>query len=307
MIEALEVMKWPLLACLLLPGLLVYLGLHIVRREIIFVDLALAQVAALGACVAILLGHHDKFVAIPFSQPLAGLFHHGTGVVEPFHIPLSYFWSFGFTLIGAAIFTLTKTHEKHRVPQEALIGIVYVVAAALAILLLSRSAEGKEELQRTLVGEVLLVQPQQVLGDFVLFLFIAGIHYLYRDKFFALSFDPDRAQREGWSERGWDFLFYALFGWVVTSFVEIGGVLLVFSYLIVPAVCANFLATRFRVLLAIGWSVATLGSVAGLFASYQWDFPTGAAIVCVLGALLVIAAAAAKLLNRRHTPEKNSA
>ena len=260
--DAFEVMKWPVIACLLLPGLLVYLGLHIVRREIIFVDLALAQVAALGACLGILL-HHD-----PMTWQ-------------------SYALSLGFTLVGAAIFTLTRT-ENHRVPQEALIGIVYVVAAALGILLLSRSAEGNEELRRTLIGEVLLVTPQQVARTFVLYLAIAIVHVIFRKKFLAISFEAEQVKMEGLSIRWWDFLFYAMFGWVVTSFVQIGGVLLVFSYLIVPAVCANFLATRLRWLLAIGWVIATLASVIGLFASYELDLPTGAAIVCALGGLLIL-------------------
>ena len=257
-----EVMKWPLLACLLLPGLLVYLGLHIVRREIIFVDLALAQVAALGACVGILL-HYD-----PNTWQSYGL-------------------SLGFTLIGAALFTLTRKTD-HRVPQEALIGIVYVVAAALGILLLSNSPEGNEELRRTLIGEILLVTPSQVLRTFALFAVIGIFHFSFRKQFMALSFNPEEAVVQKLSLRWWDFLFYAVFGWVVTSFVQIGGVLLVFSYLIVPAVCAKFLATRIRTSMLIGWVVATSASVIGLFAAYRFDLPTGAAIVCALGAELVV-------------------
>lgn len=263
MTEALDVMKWPILACLLLPGLLVYLGLHIVRREIIFVDLALAQVAALGTCLAILLHF----------EPMTWQ---------------SYAFSLGFTLVGAAIFTLTRT-AKHHVPQEALIGIVYVVAAALGILLLSGSPEGNEELRRTLIGDVLLVSPRQVGRTFILYVAVAAVHFIFRKKFLALSFEPEKAEARGLSIRWWDFLFYALFGWVVTSFVQIGGVLLVFSYLIVPAVCANFLAKKLRWLLLIGWATATLASLAGLFASYKADLPTGAAIVCALGVALILA------------------
>ncbi len=262
MLEALDIMKWPLLACLLLPGLLVYLGLHIVRREIIFVDLALAQVAALGTCTGILL-HYD---ASSWS---------------------TYALSLGFTFVGAAIFTMTRTHN-HRVPQEALIGIVYVVTAALGILLLSRSPEGNEELRRTLIGEVLLVTPGQVMRTFALYVVIGVVHWIFRKKFFAISFEPDRAEAEGLSIRWWDFLFYAMFGWVVTSFVQIGGVLLVFSFLIVPAVVANFLAHGLGTKLLIGWVTATVASVAGLYASYVLDLPTGAAIVCTLGIALVL-------------------
>src|SRR5436190_11479779 len=168
MLEAFDIMKWPLLACLLLPGLLVYLGLHIVRREIIFVDLALAQVAALGTCVGILL-HYE-----PLSWQSYGL-------------------SLGFTLVGAAIFTLSRT-QSHRVPQEALIGIVYVVAAALGILLLSNSAEGNEDLRRTLIGVVLLVSPKQVMRTFVLYLIIGIFHFFFRKKFLVISFEPEKAK-----------------------------------------------------------------------------------------------------------------
>ncbi len=269
MSEAFEVLKWPALACILLPPLLVYLGLHIIRREVIFVDLALAQVATLGACVAILLGH------------------------DP-HDLSSYALSIGFTLVGAAIFTLSRTREHDRVPQEALIGITYVVAAAGGILLLNRSPHGNEELKQTLVGELLYVQrPEEVLKPLVLYALIGGVHFFFRKKFLAISFEPAKAQAQGLSVRGWDFLFYALFGVVVTTFVHIGGVLLVFSYLIIPAVCANFLGRKLAVLLAIGCGISTVCSVSGLYCSYVFNWPIGAAIVCFLGAALVLVIAAA--------------
>ncbi len=268
--EIFIVMKWPLIACLLLPGILVYLGLHIVRREVIFVDLALAQVAALGTSLCIMLGHEG-------------------------HEWHTYFWSLGFTLVGAAIFALTRNSRHTRVPQEALIGIVYVVSAAAGLLLLSRSAEGNEELRRTLIGDVLLVTPQAVLGTFALFVAIGVVHFLFRKQFLKLSFEPKRAEAEGMAVRWWDFLFYALFGVVVTAFLQIGGVLLVFSYLIVPAVCANLLVVRVGSLLAIGWIVATLSSIGGLYAAYRFDLPTGAAIICALGAALLLSAVIARL------------
>ncbi len=273
MSEALSVMQWPLIACLLLPGLLVYLGLHIVRREVIFVDLALAQVATLGTCVSMLLKHEPQDWQ-------------------------SYVWSFAFTLVGAAIFAATRHKSHHRVPQEALIGITYVVAAAAGILLLSGTAEGNEELRRTLIGDVLLVSQKDVLRTFVLYLVIGAVHFAFRKKFLAISFNAEAAAESGMRVKWWDFLFYALFGLVVTSFVQIGGVLLVFSYLIVPAVCANYLAMRVSALLAIGWIVATLSSVIGLYVAYSKDLPTGAAIVCVLGVALVVAATIARIKNK---------
>jgi len=269
----LEIMKWPLLASLLLPGILVYYGLHIVRREIIFVDLALAQVAALGICVSTLLKHDA-------------------------HDWQTYGWSFAFTLLGAAIFTLTRRHD-HRVPQEALIGIVYVVAAAVGILLLNQSPNGSEELKETLVGDLLLVQrPDQVFKPFALYLAIGFVHFIFRKKFLMISFEPERAAAEKVPVRAWDFLFYALFGVVVTSFVHIGGVLMIFSYLIVPAVCANFLAESLGMRLVLGFVVAALASVAGLYASFEFNWPTGAAVICALGATLLVTALIARLKRR---------
>lgn len=279
MTEMFWILKWPLVACLLLPPLLVYFGLHILRREVIFVDLALAQVATLGACVAILC----EFDA---------------------HDWPSYAFSVGFTLVGAAIFTLTRTSSHHRVPQEALIGIVYVVAAAGGILLLNNSPHGNEELKQTLVGELLYLQtPEQVLIPAALYAVIGAIHFVFRKRFLAISFTPDHAQKEGWSVRGWDFLFYALFGLVVTTFVHIGGVLLVFSYLIIPAACASFLARRLGALLAVGCGVAALGSMTGLYCSYTFNWPIGAAIVCVLGLILLLVRISVALRPERRSTD----
>jgi len=272
MMEALDIMKWPFVACLLLPGILVYLGLHIVRRGIIFVDLALAQMAALGTCLAIMLGHEANSWT-------------------------AYSYSLCLTLTGAAIFTLTR-NARQRVPQEALIGIVYVVAAAAGMLLLSKHPEGNEELKRTLVGEILLVRPIEVLRTFALFLGIGILHYIFRKQFLMISFDHEQAVRKGISIRLWDFFFYVLFGLVVTSFVHNGGVLLVFSYLIIPAVCASFLVESFTSRLIAGWLTATIGSILGLYSSFTLDLPTGAAIVCSLGTLLILAGLISRFWRR---------
>lgn len=272
MTEILSVMKWPLTACLVLPGILVYYGLHIIRREVIFVDLALAQVATLGTCVCLFLGHEADD-------------------------PHNYFWSLGFTLAGALLFTFTRPSKRPKVPQEALIGIIYVVAAAAGILLLSKSPHGKEELQRTLVGDLLTVTPREIARTAGLYAVIAVVHVIFRKQFIALSFDHERVVQGGMRVRLWDFLFYALFGLIVTSFVRVGGVLMVFSYLIVPAACATYLAATLRVRLAVGWVVATLASVGGLYASFKLDVPTGATIVCTLGVALLGAALAMRLRN----------
>jgi zinc/manganese transport system permease protein len=268
--QVMTVMKWPLVACLLLPGILVYYGLHIIKREVIFVDLALAQVATLGTCVCLWLGHE----------------------AEDIH---NFFYSLGFTLAGALVFTFTRPSKKARVPQEALIGIVYVVAAAAGILLLSKSPHGKEELQRTLVGDLLTVTPSQIWKTAALYVVIGLVHYVFRKQFIKLSFNHEHAEQGGLNVRLWDFLFYALFGLIVTSFVQVGGVLMVFSYLIVPAASAVFLVKSLPLQLLVGWAVATLGSVAGLYWSFQKDLPTGAAIVCALGVVLLIAGLVSKL------------
>jgi len=262
MTDLLLLMKWPLIASLILPWLLVYLGLHIVQRGVIFVDLALAQMAAFGTCVSMLVGYdvHDW---------------------------QSYAFSLGFTFVGAVVLTFTRM-RRQRVPQEALIGIVYVMAAAAAILVLSRSTGGKEELQRSLVGELLVVLPSDILKTFALFLVVGIAHFVFRKKFLTISTSPEQAAASGLNVRWWDFVFYMLFGLVVTSFVHIGGVLLVFSYPVVPAVCAAYLVNTFSARFALGWGIATFCSLVSLLLTAKVDLPIGAAIVCVLGVALLL-------------------
>lgn len=271
--ELLSLMKWPLIACLTLPWLLVYLGLHIVRRGVIFVDLALAQTAALGTCVAMLAGYD-------------------------LHDWQNFAFSLTFTLTGAVVLTFTRGRDQ-RVPQEALIGVVYVVSAATAILALSKSAGGHEELQRSMVGELLVVPPIEVIKTIGLYLALGAAHFMFRKRFLAISADPAQAEAGGVNVRWWDFVFYMFFGLAVTSFVHIGGVLLVFSYLVVPAICATYLSDSMPRRFAIGWAIATLASVASLFVTAKVDLPIGAAIVCALGLVLVLVLLATKLFRPR--------
>lgn len=258
-----EVMKWPFVASLLFPPLLVYLGLHVVRREVIFVDLALAQVATLGTCVALLMGYH-------------------------FDDRITFWISLAVTFLGAAFFSWTRSTNKSAVPQEAIIGITFVVAAAAVILLLSRVAGGKEELEHLLTGDILNVTRGEVGQRILVFAALGAFYAAFHKRFVLISSDPERAFAEGVNVRLWDFLFYAAFALVVVSFVRLGGVLLTFSYLIVPAVCGTILAREWMNRLAIGWIVAAVASVVGLWASYKMDLPTGAAIVVASGLLLAI-------------------
>lgn len=261
-----EVMKWPFVACLLFPPLLVYLGLHVVKREVIFVDLALAQVATLGTCVALLMGYH-------------------------FDDRITFWISLAVTFLGAAFFSWTRSARKAAVPQEAIIGITFVVAAAAVILLLSRVAGGKEELEHLLTGDILNVTKGEIGQRVLVFAALGAFYAAYHKRFVFISSDPERAFAEGVRVRLWDFLFYAAFALVVVSFVRLGGVLLTFSYLIVPAVCGTMLATDWGKRLAIGWGVATTASLVGLWASYRMDLPTGAAIVVASGLLLAFVGA----------------
>jgi len=258
-----EVMKWPLAASLILPPLLVYLGLHVVKREVIFVDLALAQVATLGTCVALIMGYS-------FSDRIT-------------------FWmSLGVTFLGAALFSWSRSSEKRPVPQEAIIGITFVVAAAGVILLLSRVAGGKEELEHLLTGDILNVTGAEVGQRAALFVVLAAFYAAFHKRFALISADPEAAFAEGLKVRLWDFLFYAAFALVVVSFVRVAGVLLTFAYLIVPAVCGVMLAQTWMRRLVIGWGTAATASLIGLSASFWLDLPTGAAIVAACGLLLVL-------------------
>jgi zinc/manganese transport system permease protein len=265
-----QVMKWPLAACLVLPPLLVYLGLHVVKREVIFVDLALAQVATLGTCVALLMGYD-------------------------FHDRIAFWISLGVTFLGAALFSWSRSSQKRPVPQEAIIGITFVVAAAGVILMLSRVAGGKEELEHMLTGDILNVTGAEVGQRALLFAVLAGFYAAFHQRFALISTDPEKAFAEGMRVRLWDFLFYAAFALVVVSFVRVAGVLLTFAYLIVPAVCGVTLATNWLGRLVYGWGIAATASLVGLTASYWLDLPTGAAIVCACGLLLVVVSVVAVL------------
>jgi zinc/manganese transport system permease protein len=263
----------PFIASLILTGIHAYLGVHVVERGVIFVDLALAQIAALGATIAI----------------LAGLDPHGSG---------AYWISLAFTFLGAGIFALVRAH-RGRIPLEAFIGITYAVASAAAILAMSKATGETEHLKDMLVGNILAVSRPEVIKTAVLYGAIGLFHYIFRRKFLLISTDPKMAERSGISIGLWDFLFYASFGFVVTSSVAIAGVLLVFCYLIVPSVGAMLFADKIGPRLAIGWTMGTLVSALGCYCSVWLDLPTGATIVCTFGAVLLVMFFVRQLFWRR--------
>jgi zinc/manganese transport system permease protein len=260
--EVFQFLLAPFAASLILTGIHAYLGVHVVERGVIFVDLALAQIAALGATIAILVGMNP----------------HGGG---------AYWISLAFTFLGAVIFALARTRRAH-IPQEAFIGIAYAVASAAAILAMSKATGETEHLKDMLVGNILAVSWKEAGRTALLYGGIGLFHYIFRQNFLLISIDPKAAEARGLSIRLWDFLFYASFGFVVTSSVAIAGVLLVFCYLIVPAVGAMLFADRIGPRLAIGWTMGTLVSALGVYLSVELDLPTGATIVCTFGGVLVV-------------------
>jgi len=262
-------------ASLILAGIHAYLGVHVVERGVIFVDLSLAQIAALGATIALLL---------PFSNG------------DP-HAPFVYWISLAFTFMGAFIFSTIRS-KRGRIPQEAIIGICYAVASAAAILAMSKATSESEHLKDMLVGNILAVSWSEVAKTAVLYGVIGAFHFVFRHKFLAISMSHEEAENSGINVKLWDFLFYASFGFVVTSSVSIAGVLLVFSYLIVPSVAAMLYADTIGKRLAIGWTMGTIVSALGVFLSLKLDLPTGATIVCTFGLVLIIMAAVRPLIQR---------
>jgi zinc/manganese transport system permease protein len=282
--EILQFLILPFLASLILTGIHAYLGVHVVERGVIFVDLALAQIAALGATTAILIGMDP----------------HGTG---------AYWMSLGFTFVGAGIFTFVRSRQK-RIPLEAFIGITYAVASAAAIIAMSKATGETEHLKDMLVGNILAVSQHDVIKTALLYGAIGLFHFIFRKKFLAISLSHNNSEPQpNLNVRLWDFLFYASFGFVVTSSVAIAGVLLVFCYLVVPSVGAMLFADRIGTRLAIGWTMGTLVSALGCYCSVFFDTPTGATIVCTFGAVLVVMAVVKAVFFRvrQEQPERAQA
>jgi zinc/manganese transport system permease protein len=261
-------------ASLILTGIHAYLGVHVVERGVIFVDLSLAQIAALGTTVAYLMGYD-------------------------LHSQAAYFFSLGFTFLGAAIFAFSRVHRKTRIPQEAVIGIVYAVSAAIAILVMSKATQETEHLKEMLVGNILSVTWPELGKTAVLYSLVGAFHFIFRKNFLAISMDEEEVERRGLNVRFWDFLFYVSFGFVVTSSVAVAGVLLVFCFLIVPSVAAMLFSERLGVRLLIGWTMGALVSAGGVALSFVIDLPTGATIVATFGVALLLLAAVRWAFLRR--------
>lgn len=270
MADILALLAYPFIAAIIFVGMHTWLGLQVLRRGVVFADLALAQLSALGATVAVVIGH---------APGSAG----GFG------------YALLFTFAGAVLLTLSRRIQAE-VSQEALIGIVYVVATALTVLVVDRSPQGAEHVKRMLVGNILTVGPADVAKLTLLYGAVALVHGVFRRPMLAAAGHGE--QRSGLPVAFWDLVFYGSFGLVVTSSVALAGVLLVFSFLIIPAVIGSLFSRRTGVALLVGWGAGILASLTGLAASVVLDAPTGAAMVVAFAVLLVAAALVRSLLVR---------
>jgi len=237
-----------------------YLGLHVLARGIIFVDLALAQVAALGVSLAFLLG-------------------------EESHGLTAQIYAFGATLTAAFAFAGLR-RIPGRTTREVIIGCFYVVATALSIVILSRSNQGMEELKSLFNGNILWVRWQEIAVVAAAYLSLAILHGLYRKQFYALSFATEEGRQPGFL---WEFLFFASFAVVITLAVNIAGVLLVFAFLIIPAFSASLVTRSLAGRLLLGWGLGLFGAIAGLWLSFTADLPVGATVVSIVGLLPFVA------------------
>ena len=268
--------------CALMVGMLSYLGIHVIQRQIIFVDLALAQIAALGALVGLVLG-------------------------IPLHSLGSDLYAVAFTVIAAAMFSTFRTRES-RVPQEAMIGLTYAIAAGITIIIIDKAPHGAEHIKDILTGSILWVKWSTVAKVAAVYAGVGIFHYLFRRPFLLISRDPAAAEASGMRVRTWDFLFYLSFGIVITVTVGPAGVLLVFVFLVAPAVMAALVTSKLRRQLLVGWSLGLLATAGGLIASYLGDLSSGPVVIGAYAVALLtvsvtvhIARAPRRLVAARNT------
>jgi zinc/manganese transport system permease protein len=250
------------LTALVLAGLHAYLGFHIVRRGVLFVDLALAQMAALGVALGVVLGvEHNEI--------------------------LSWLLALGMTFVGAALFAWLRGRAR-QVPLEAFIGIVFATAQAAVFLMLEKTPAGPEHLKETLVGSLYTTAPHHLVLVAAAYAVIGIVHFLLRKPFFEITSDPQAARERGRRLFFWDFVFYVTFGFVVTLSVQIAGVLLVFGFLVIPAVAGVMATSRTGLALTIGWIFGFVGSVLGLLAAVDLDMPAAPSILVTLTLMLLL-------------------
>ena len=259
----------PFAICLLLVGVLSYFGNHILKRGIIFIDIALAQIAALGTMIGILIGLNAESMTITF-------------------------FSLGFTMLVVSMFPLLKS-EKEGIPIEAVIGVTYGLSLALSITLAEKIPGGSNFIKETFTGNILWTTWREVYVSFALFFAVGVVHVIFRKKFIDLS-----SNNAGYMSKTefmlLDFLFFISFAIVVVKAVTIGGIFVIFAFLIAPASIAAIFGDTWRTKVLISWGAGFVGAVLGIFFSYQFDLPNGPTIVVALGGCLIIAGLGKKLI-----------
>jgi len=273
MSEMINIMLPAFIECLVLVGIHSYLGIHVIKRGVIFVDLALAQMAAFGTIVAFMFHYEpDSSIAFIFSL-IAAIF-------------------------GAFIFSMLK-QKKSEIPLEAGIGVTYAIFSAATILLIEKAPHGGEHIQEILTGSLLWVQWKTIITVVVVYAIVGVFHFIFKDKFIAISEDSHKAEEEGIAIALWDFLFYLSFGVVITLSVRTAGVLLVFVFLIAPSLFTMMVSSGWRNRLIIGWIMGTVVSITGLIISYKFDFPTGPSVVIVYGGVLLITSLIKLIISKK--------
>lgn len=264
MMDIINIQGLPFLACLIMLGLLSYIGIHVLKREVIFIDIALAQFAAVGAISAHVVFHlHENPVA---ENGLA----------------------FMATLIAAAFFAIVRRRIR-QIPLEAVIGVSYAVSAAAALFIVGVSPGGHVHVQEMLSGSILWATWSDVKWTAGVFAAVGLCFYLFRGQFRTISENYDSATDVSHGTLGWDFLFYALVGIVITTAVRIAGVVVVFTFLIVPATLSAVFATGWGTRLAVGWTAGAISAALGLLFANRFDFSVGPSISLFLGLALVLA------------------
>lgn len=270
MLTALEFMLAPFVACLLLILIMVYFGIHVIKREIIFIDIALAQIAASGSAVSLVLQELD-------------IVHRAQGGEHDSRTFLAYL----FCTLAAGVFTLLKD-KKIKIPLEAIIGIAYAAAATGAVIILDKGAGGDVHIHDMLAGAILWVSWSQNLRFLVVVAVVGGFHYVFRHKFLVLTKYYLSEETVVTNPKLWDFLFYLSFGVVIVEAVNVGGILTIFAFLIIPASISALFSQNWSSRIMIGLIVGSTATILGLYLSWMMDIPSSPAIILFLGLCLLV-------------------
>ena len=276
MVQLIQILGLPFLACIIIGAILGYLGIHVLKREVIFIDIALAQIAVVGSIAA-----HLAFEA------------HG-------HSLVGYVCSLGSVLLASAFYALVR-RRIFQISLEAIIGISYAIAAAAALFLVGVAPGGHLHVQAMLSGSLLWTKWSDVIAGLVLFSAVGLAFFIFRRPFKKISGNYDNAVAQRMNVVWWDFLFYALLGVVITSAVRIAGVVAVFAFLIIPASVSALLCSNWSGRILITWLTSIVASLMGLLFAYYLDFSLGPCVVLFLGVLLIIVSLASRYLQQRLT------